>query len=40
LAAIRAITLWRNAGGSRLRLVLGRNRLQQASEQLAREMLS
>lgn len=40
LAALRAITLWRNAGGSRLRLVLGRNRLQQASEQLAREMLA
>ena len=40
LASIRAITLWRNAGGSRVRLILGRNRLQQASEQLAREVLS
>ena len=39
LAAIRAITFWRNAGGSRWRLIMGRNRLLQSTEQLARELL-
>ncbi|MEX0732954.1 MAG: high frequency lysogenization protein HflD [Aquisalimonadaceae bacterium] len=34
LAAIRAATLWRAAGGNRLRLIFGRNRLARATEEL------
>ncbi|WP_290652813.1 high frequency lysogenization protein HflD [Aquisalimonas sp.] len=38
LAGVRATTFWRNAGGSRLRLVFGRNRLLETTERLAREL--
>ncbi len=40
LAAIRAVTFWRSSGGSRWRLVMGRNRMLQSAEQLARELLA
>ena len=38
LAGLRATTFWRAAGGTRLRLLFGRNRLLQATEQLTREL--
>jgi len=34
LSAIRAATLWRSAGGSRIRLIFGRNRLTRLTKQL------
>ncbi len=38
LAGVRATTFWRQAGGSRLRLVFGRNRLLRATDRLTREL--
>lgn len=34
LSAVRAATLWRNAGGNRLRLIFGRNRLARTTDEL------